>query len=290
MPEKIKMKIYVDIKKLYRLYRSLYKRYTTIDLNTIESEKKNTYEILYKNQAKIDFLKKSLLSYNVFMKNEQKKINLPLHKNNNCFNTYKVIKSIGKGAYGEAFLIEKDDKQYAVKVIEIEKYIFNFDFLDHNIDDLHNEINSLKKLGLHGISPKLYDYYMCRNEMGDYKLYIFMEYMNMGSLSNYLDNPDNVFTKEMKRQLKSKIKKMHSYGIIHDDIHQGNVLLHKDEKTGKIELFIGDFGLSKNKDKLVKNIVTRNTLRNLNTSSDRDRYLYQLIFSKMITDYVTIDL
>ena len=31
MPEKIKIKIHTDIKKLYRLYKSLYKKYSTID-------------------------------------------------------------------------------------------------------------------------------------------------------------------------------------------------------------------------------------------------------------------
>ena len=284
MPEKIKIKINVDIKKLYRLYNSLHKKYSTIDLNTIESEKSNLYDTVYNNQSTVDFIKKSLTSYDVFMKNELKKMNLPLHKNKKCFDTYKVIKSIGKGAFGEAFLLERDNKQFAVKVIDIEPYIF-----DLNYPTLHNEINSLKKLGPLGISPKLYDYYICRNEMGVYKLYLFMEYMNMGSLSNYLDNPDNVFTHEMKRQLKSKIKQMHSYGIIHDDLHRGNVLVHKDEKTGKIDLFIGDFGLSKNKDKLIKNIITRNTLSNLRTNNENN-FLYFLIFSKLITDYVTIDI
>lgn len=282
--KKLDITLNVDIKKLYKLYNKLYKKYSSINYNKIKDEVDIAQNMKDEDDYKINFIKKSLLNYNIFIKKELSKIKIPLYKNKNCFSTYKVIKSIGKGYFGEAFLAERDNKQYAIKLIRIEKYFF-YTSKYYNFDAIHNEMNAMKKLGPLGISPHLYDYYICKNENNEYILYMIMEYMNMGSLDNYISQ-GNKLTNGLKKQLKEKIHTMHSHGIFHIDLHNGNILLHK-KADNKIEPFIGDFGISI-KRKAYENM---NTLHNLNINKhENKKLLYNLIFSKMLKDYIHFDL
>src|SRR6185312_15199212 len=72
---------------------------------------------------------------------------------------------------------------------------------------------------------------------------IVMQYANNGSLLSYLDQNINKLSWWNKlRQLKdiaSYLHYIHKTGLVHCDLHGGNIVLHNDDKP-----FICDFGLS----------------------------------------------
>ena len=105
---------------------------------------------------------------------------------NKCFTDYKVIRELGSGAFGTTFLTEKKEKQYAIKQIEIRLNPWN-DKLNVQIDNIKKEIEISIKMGEINIGPKIYDYYMCKT-MGKLSVYIVMDYMNLGTLKDWLQN------------------------------------------------------------------------------------------------------
>lgn len=168
---------------------------------------------------------------------------------------YDVTKmdDIGSGVFGNAFKIKtKDKKTYAIKVIDFTKLEFeNFkeqwkDAL--TIENIENEATIAKEMGELNIGPKIHDVYYCIKN-GLIKYYFVMDYMNQGSLEDYMKK--NKLSKANIKQILNKLNKMHKIGILHNDLHDGNILVNKNNK-GKLEFFISDFGLSKKLSILIK--------------------------------------
>lgn len=79
---------------------------------------------------------------------------------------------------------------------------------------------------------------------GHIKYYYVMDYMNRGSLQDYMDANDmKVLPEKYIQQIIAKLDKMHEAGYIHDDLHTGNILVNEPRK-GQLEFYISDFGLS----------------------------------------------
>lgn len=175
---------------------------------------------------------------------ERLKINIKQRKPKNkkakhpCFNSYKVISKIGNGAFGDVWLVKKGKRRYALKVQSIN--MNNVYDLQKVYKNLENEMLQSELLGKHGIGPKIYDYYICSNS-NTFHVILVMEYMNYGTLEAYLNV--HSLTDSDRSQILSKIKKMHKLGIIHGDIHEGNIFVKK--KKGKFTFYLGDFGFSK---------------------------------------------
>ena len=154
---------------------------------------------------------------------------------------------MGSGAFGTVYLVEKDKKQYAIKTQHIN---FNNMWYSPNqqMKQVKNEIDITKKMGDIDIGPKLYDYYICQPDMNKISIFMVMEWMTEGSLNNWLQN--NKLTKTQEKSIVNKIKQMHDAGILHADIHDQNILVTK--RKSKTEFYIGDFGLSKTVENLIK--------------------------------------
>src|SRR6185369_8745904 len=85
---------------------------------------------------------------------------------------------------------------------------------------------------------------------------VVMQYANNGSLLSYLDQNINKLTWRMKLQclydIANYLFNIHSAGLVHCDIHGGNIVLHNDDNISKTEEtfqssypFICDLGLSR---------------------------------------------
>src|SRR5438128_6278247 len=77
---------------------------------------------------------------------------------------------------------------------------------------------------------------------------IVMQYANNGSLLSYLDQNINKLTWKMKlqyfRDIVSRLLEIHSYQLIHCDLHGGNIVLNDNNDDKSTKSLICDLGLS----------------------------------------------
>jgi len=163
-----------------------------------------------------------------------------------------LIKSIGKGAFGEVFLTTKKgtQQQFATKKVQksvvlqekVKKYFNNEIFILRNV----NHPNIIK---LHEIKQTLNNFYLV------------FDLCNGGGLSNCLEkymknNGNKPFTQEIvqhiMRQLVSGLQYLHNNKILHRDLKLDNVLIHfeKEEDKNSFNLLkcnikIIDFGFAR---------------------------------------------
>ena len=150
-------------------------------------------------------------------------------------NNYEIKKELGRGGFGRVFLVQRDNRYYALKKISIR---------DMNKDAIENskkEINILKKFNNDNI-VKYYDSF----EENDY-LCIWMEYAGDYNLKNRINEYKNrgELMKEQKikyivLQICLGLKNIHKANIIHRDLTPENIFIKEDNK-----IKIGDFGVSK---------------------------------------------
>ena len=150
------------------------------------------------------------------------------------FDDYTKIKQLGKGGFSEVFLIQKNNKYYALKKI----YIKNISKEDLNY--YKNEVKILSSFNSEYI-VKYYDSF----EDDEY-LNIVMEYWgeNLKSfLKSYAEKSTFIHEKiiiDIILQICFGIKVIHEAKIIHRDLKPENIFIDKNHK-----IKIGDFGVSK---------------------------------------------
>jgi serine/threonine protein kinase len=162
-----------------------------------------------------------------------------------------LIKSVGKGSFGEVFLTSKKgtDQMFAVKKVskslvlqeKVKKY-FN------------NEIYILKNVN----HPNIIKLYEIKQTLNNF--YLVFDLCNGGGLSNclekYMKQNKKPFTQEIAqsiiRQLVSGLQYLHNNKILHRDLKLDNVLLHfnsEEDKNNfnllKAQVKIIDFGFAR---------------------------------------------
>ena len=162
-----------------------------------------------------------------------------------------LIKSVGKGSFGEVFLASRKgtDQMYAVKKVskslalqeKVKKY-FN------------NEIYILKQVN----HPNIIKLYEIKQTLNNF--YLVFDLCNGGGLSNclekYMKQNKRPFTQEIAqsiiRQLVSGLQYLHNNKILHRDLKLDNVLLHfnsEEDKNNfnllKAQVKIIDFGFAR---------------------------------------------
>src|SRR5207253_1830988 len=90
---------------------------------------------------------------------------------------------------------------------------------------------------------------------------IVMQYANNGSLLSYLDQNINNLTWKMKLQhllgIANYLDDIHRMGLVHCDLHGGNIVLHDDKTNTKTQSFICDLGLSQSANSRQQNSTIR---------------------------------
>ena len=109
--------------------------------------------------------------------------------------------------------------------------------------DIENEVHIQSYVGLHGLAPKVYDFFICKHKGKQYYA-ILMELIEGSTLDDFIEI-NGSFPDKTKKAIKKQLDKLYDLGIRHDDMHGGNFLIGK-----KGEIMIIDFGdvkLYKNK-------------------------------------------
>jgi RAC serine/threonine-protein kinase len=159
-------------------------------------------------------------------------INLIMHKTTKKKEDFKRIKQLGKGAFGNVFLVESEQKFYAMKVIPKSRLIDS-----KEKEHLRQERAILEKSNFPFLISLEYAFQTPNH------LYMVMEYAAGGELYFHLKN-EGRFAEEKARfyveEIVVAIGHLHSINIIYRDLKLENILL---DKQGHIKLV--DFGLSK---------------------------------------------
>ena len=147
---------------------------------------------------------------------------------------YKIIRKLGEGGFGIVYLVEKNNKQYALKQCKNK-------LKNEEIEQYKKIINIISKIN----NEYLIKYYDAFIENDTFN--ILMEYGGDIDLKKYIKNykDENVLIKEdiikdIILQICKGLKEIHNNKIIHRDLTPENIFIDKNNN-----IKIGDFGVSK---------------------------------------------
>ena len=213
------------------------------------------------------------------------KKNIPLKNKELC--KYKTGELLGQGAFGAVYKLPQNK---VLKVINATTYVIpeekKPDEYGEGIEQIINEIRSMEKMNKTNppIAPKIYDYWMSNNN-DSLQVYIVMEFKGQ-SLWGWLQKKNRGLTDKEEKVIEEKIKKMHNAGVVHTDLHLNNILV--EEVKGKTEFFIADFGLSKTKKDMLKELkkTDLNVLDKILVLEPNYRSFLILILKKLKTKFI----
>ena len=148
---------------------------------------------------------------------------------------YKIIKLLGRGSYGDVYLVYDSKKYYAMKKINIKK------FNNKEKNCLISEI-IVQKYHSCDYIIKFHDVHYQENYV-----YIISEYAQEGTLNDYIKNISNknsfITNNNICKwctQIAEGLRYLHDNNIIHRDLKTENIFLDKD-----YNIKIGDLGIIK---------------------------------------------
>jgi len=172
--------------------------------------------------------------------NELRRVDEPGPEGMGCLRGGKplaVSSLLGKGMFGSVY---KVDSKRAVKIQVVKHSYMHTLGLPRHIK-LEQEIS--KKAGEWGVGPKVYDTYICCGK--DKKCYIvmYMELLKGKPLDDFVKTAKKTDIDRAHKLISDKINLLHKNRILHSDLHDRNIYVHKTRAGLEVKLI--DFGLAK---------------------------------------------
>jgi Ca2+-binding EF-hand superfamily protein/predicted Ser/Thr protein kinase len=169
---------------------------------------------------------------------------------------YSFQTELGKGKFGTVLLGQSIQTKKTVAIKQINKN----ELTPEEIMSIKTEIEILRHCQ-HERILRFHEYFETYN-----KIFIITEYINGGSLTDYLSTQTHLLKetqiREIFKQIAEGVKHLHNNGIIHRDLKPDNILIQQTFNQ-KIEVKISDFGLSKILGPLEKTSETTGTLSHI---------------------------
>ncbi len=148
---------------------------------------------------------------------------------------YRVIRTLGAGTMGVVLLVERDSKQYALKILRREG---DSSVHTSRVKRFLREAQILSQIE-HPNIVKIHESGFPRT--GDVP-YILMEYIEGRPLTDYIKNGSLKLESKLHiiSQISSALSIVHKHGILHRDIKPSNILI-KNDLTAKLT----DFGIAR---------------------------------------------
>lgn len=144
---------------------------------------------------------------------------------------YRVEKELGKGAFGQVFLVyDNDNRPLALKILRLWE-------VPGNIRD-----SLLGRFRLEYQTARIDSPYIVSSVGFGYvnnNPYFVMEYCGGGDVNTLIGNPDTQHIVTVAEQILSGLKALHEKGLVHRDIKPENILLREDGTVA-----ITDFGIA----------------------------------------------
>ena len=147
---------------------------------------------------------------------------------------FKIIKKLGEGGFGEVYLIEKENKLYALKKT---KHALN----EEEMNQYNKIISILKNIN----SIYVTKYYYTFTEKNSFN--IIMEFSGEKNLKQFIDSYrekdqliEEYIISLIIKQIYEGIKEIHKNKLIHRDLTPDNIFIDENYR-----IKIGDFGISK---------------------------------------------
>jgi serine/threonine protein kinase len=214
---------------------SIPKRFLPVVTQTVETISALYLQMKYMDVWGVPNEKKTPLEY--ARENAKRVVGSSRKSKASCLEKFREVRRVDKGAYGNVFTGYQKNVKYAIKQVSLDPALYQ----DIGPESIKRELEITEEMGRKGVGPKLFDAFVCKT-MGRAHLYLVLEYFNRRSLWDFFEEGETVAEEEIKL-LSDTIKKMHESGIVHSDLHAGNILVHENS-DGSLKFAIGDFGMS----------------------------------------------
>ena len=149
-------------------------------------------------------------------------------------NEYKIKKTLGEGGFGIVYLVEKDNKLYALKQYKMK-------LKNEEIKQIKELINILSTINNEYLI-KYYNTFMVNDTLN-----ILMEFAGNKDLKKFINEYknksefiDEKIIRNIILQICKGLKEIHYHKLIHRDLTPDNIFINKNN-----QIKIGDFGISK---------------------------------------------
>jgi predicted Ser/Thr protein kinase len=158
---------------------------------------------------------------------------------------------LGEGAYGKVYSTHKypcahaptDGTQVAIKMEEL-RTTNAWDAEYQSPAGVRRAIDIARKASALGIAPALYDAFICMSPDKTIHIVKIMEMFD-GIALNKIEWASPKHKAAARKMLLTQIEKLNKNGIIHSDLHSGNVMVHLDKRGYVDRMVIIDYDRAK---------------------------------------------